>query len=151
MNGLRPLSADGYGVKKRRVHGSTIKVEFRHLDNAYVMDLRALPAAEYGIKGYSFYVEAGRAYQADTYRLVREPENPEDRWAIAVFNIERKVGYVSHAKATQYAPLLDELPAEVFVVGGVVRERGKMLLLMPKLPELRQLVRRHAISASSPQ
>src|SRR4051812_18826099 len=149
LAGLRPTSPDQYGVKVLRSHGTTIKIEFREFDDALFLDLRSLPTAQYGIKGYSFYAAAGRWVEADSYRLVREPQNPEDRWAIAVFNVERKVGYVSHSNAVKYAPLLDELPAEVFVVGGVVRERGKMLLLLPKLPDLRRLVKQQTASGAS--
>jgi len=44
--------------------------------------------------------------------LVREPENPYDRNAVAVYMRGQQVGHLSRNDASQYAPILDDLSAK---------------------------------------
>lgn len=130
-----------FGIRKVRRQGATITLETRDFSKSTTRDLRDLPASEFGIQGYSFYVEAKSEQINDVYRLVREPANKHDSNAIAVFNGPRKIGFVSATKAASYAPLLDSISADTFLIGGVVRDRGKMLLLLPSLPALRKVLK----------
>lgn len=76
--------------------------------------------------GYTVEVVGESHYQADleaiaggkwedpcdmevTAYLIREPDNPYDRNAIAVYIQGHKVGYIGRGDAEDYAPILDEL------------------------------------------
>lgn len=59
--------------------------------------------------------------QAIAY-LVREPDNPFDRNAVAVYILGQKVGHLSRDDAEEYAPLLDELWEKEMVQGCCVAQ-----------------------------
>lgn len=61
--------------------------------------------------GESYWVkpETVAALSVDHFIIVREPRNKHDANALAVYGGGRKVGYVSAARASTYAPLLDAL------------------------------------------
>lgn len=61
--------------------------------------------------GDSYWVkpETVAALSVDHFIVVREPRNKHDANALAVYADGRKVGYVSAARASTYAPLLDAL------------------------------------------
>lgn len=89
------------------------KVAVAELDEASlrVLDLRDVAYGRHRIVGSANYVtddERG-VYGGKSYLLVREPDNPHDGNAVAVYGRKRKVGYLSAAKAAGLASLLDGL------------------------------------------
>ncbi|WP_156794807.1 HIRAN domain-containing protein [Curtobacterium sp. BH-2-1-1] len=89
-------------------------------DFADALDLRQLSAGRHRVKGTFAYVPAGRRRDVGgiEYWLVREPSNPHDSNAVAVWDTTRKVGYISAAKASLLAPELDRVNAPAFRVNG---------------------------------
>jgi hypothetical protein len=105
-----------------------------------VRDLRGLPSVQAGVQGTSYHVpNSAASYAIEEYVLVREPRNRHDANAIAVYADGRKFGYVSATKAASLAPHFDRLGITAAVVGGLVRSRGKALMLLPKIEAMRQL------------
>jgi hypothetical protein len=99
-----------------------------------------LPSVQAGVQGTGYYVPYSAAsYTIEEYVLVREPQNRHDTNAIAVYADGRKFGYVSATKAASLAPHFDRLAIHAAVVGGVVRSKGKALMLLPKVEAMRQL------------
>jgi hypothetical protein len=117
----------------------------RDIDPSQIADLRDLPSIRTRVKGSAFVVsDANRERFGGTeYELRREPTNPHDSHAVAVYGQGRKVGYISAAKAASVAPLLDALPEVAFVVGGAGVESNSIRLWVdvPSIPALRQYVK----------
>jgi hypothetical protein len=110
--------------------------------NLRVSDLRGLPSTDLRVVGSSYWIsyEERERLASDRYYLVREPENEHDANAVAVYSMGRKVGHLSAVKAEAYAPLLDRLGADAFLVGGTSREgKSALVILVPRVPELRRL------------
>jgi hypothetical protein len=105
------------------------------------IDLRALASQRLRIVGVANYLsERDRGvFGGDEYQLVREPENPHDGNAVAVYGRGRKVGYLSAAKAASLAPHLDRLGEAAFTVGGtsVTETSTRLWVDLPRVPELR--------------
>ena len=82
-------------------------------------------------------------YGGTEYALVREPNNPHDSDAVAVYGKGRKVGYLSAAKAAAVAPSLDAMGAGAYRVGGTSVQGNSIRLWVdvPKVPGLREFVR----------
>lgn len=86
-------------------------------------------------------------YLGTEYLLVREPDNPADRFAIAVYGNRRRVGYVSAKRAALLAPLLDSVEADAFAVAGATTRAHADAALrawvdLPRVPALRAHLRR---------
>lgn len=115
------------------------------MDAANVADLRGLPSARYRIKGSSFVVSDSNRerFGGSEYHLVREPKNRHDACAVAIYGQGHKVGYVSASKAAALAPLLDQLPEDVFLVGGngVISNSIRLWVDLPTLSEFRKYVK----------
>lgn len=107
-----------------------------------VLDLRELPSSRFRIVGSAYWVtDAGRhKHGSDEYLLVREPRNRWDTNAVAVYGKERKVGYLTEAKAAALAPILDGLPYDAFRVGGAAPSGNSITTWVdiPALPKLRK-------------
>lgn len=107
-----------------------------------VLDLRELPSSRFRIVGSAYWVtDIGRhKHGSDAYLLVREPRNRWDTNAIAVYGMERKVGYLTEAKAAALAPILDGLPYDAFRVGGAAPSGNSITMWVdiPALPKLRK-------------
>ena len=84
-----------------------------------------------------------RALRAGWFVLKREPQNPYDVNAVAVYLDCRKVGYLSAAKAKALSPLLAAIPADGYEVSGEVRNRTAYVAL-PTPSALRLFVGRSA-------
>lgn len=83
---------------------------------------------------------AARATSFLRARLVREPSNPSDSGAILVVAAGESVGYIERELAAGYAPVLDELGAEIgcwLGIGG-----GQPFVSLPTLDALRDRARR---------
>ncbi|NNC14104.1 hypothetical protein HII28_19815 [Planctomonas sp. JC2975] len=82
--------------------------------------------------------DSERAKLADReFLLRREPDNPADRNAIAVFSHERKLGYVPAVEAHQLSPLLDKFATvDGFVVDGATQDDDNEMSFFVDLPEL---------------
>lgn len=117
-----------------------------------IIDLRDLESTRMRVKGTSHYIpDAQRRYAGSReYRLVREPDNSHDSEAVAVIATDgRKVGYVSANRGALMAPLLDQIPADGYLVTGVSASEHSTALRvdLPLIPELREFVKaRTAIS-----
>lgn len=113
-----------------------------HLDVATLtkVDLTTLDAMGARIVGQSHWLDHGdrSQFHGATYLLVREPHNPHDENAIAVYGRDRKVGYVSAGRAKQLAPLLDRIGVEAFVVLSGKSEGSKHEVMLPRVPSLRE-------------
>lgn len=75
--------------------------------------------------------------------MVREPKNEWDANAVAVYGKGRKVGHLTEAKATAFAPILDELPFDAYWVGGAPPADNsiRMWVDLPAIPKLRTFVK----------
>ncbi|UAJ78364.1 hypothetical protein IT072_13965 [Leifsonia sp. ZF2019] len=125
-----------------------VKVETVDYSQLRVRDLTHLPAKRLRIRGsYAYLTSNSREmYGATEYLLIREPRNRHDASAIAIYGRQRKVGYVSAAKAASMAPLLDEFTdCDGFVVKGASTSDTSIRLWvdLPSLPELRAYVKRN--------
>jgi len=121
-----------------------VTVVERDFTRARLIDLRSLPAMDLRAVGtaYCLGYEERDEYAADEYLLVREPDNPHDSDAVAVYSRGRRVGWLSAVKAEKYAPLLDVFGADAYRVGGTTREgKTATVILLPTLPALRAHVR----------
>jgi hypothetical protein len=112
-----------------------------HVDELDIMDLRSVEARRFRIVG-SAYVCSDRdrkVYGGTQYLLVREPGNPVDGNAVAVYGKGRQLGYTSTTKAGGLAPLLDKLGADAYLVGGAAASEAsiKIWVDLPTLPALR--------------
>lgn len=139
----QPVVHPEFGIRKVQRQGMTVTIETRDFSKSRTVDLRHLPASDFGIQGYSYYVDNKWEQMDDVYRLVREPLNRHDANAIAVFSGPRKIGFVSASKAANYASILDAIVGDSFFVGGVERDRGKMVLQLPQVSALREFAKRH--------
>lgn len=106
------------------------------------------------IHGTSYWVsdEDRRQYGGRTYVLLREPKNPHDPNAVAVYGRGRKVGYVSAGRAAAIAPILDQIGADAYRVSGegVSRNSLRLWVGVPKVDGLRRLASGRA-SAENPK
>ena len=106
------------------------------------IDLRSLASRRLRIVGVANYLRDRERslFGGVEYRLVREPENVYDANAVAVYGQERKVGYLSAAKAASLAPLLDRLGEAAFAVSGcgVTEASARLWVDLPRVPELRK-------------
>ena len=105
------------------------------------IDLRSLASRRLRIVGVANYLHDRERslFGGVEYRLVREPKNVYDANAVAVHGQERKVGYLSAAKAASLAPLLDRLGEAAFAVSGcgVTEASARLWVDLPRVPELR--------------
>lgn len=108
-----------------------------------IVDLTRLESTRTRIKGSSHVIsDSGRARSGGSeYLLMREPGNPHDANAVAVYGGGRKVGYLSAARAASTAPLLDQIGADAFRVTGTGVSRNSVMLWVdaPKIAELRKM------------
>lgn len=108
-------------------------------------DLRELESTRVRVKGTAAYVPGHlREHVGGTeYLLRREPDNPYDTNAIAVYWEGQKVGHVSAVKAAAMAPLLDVLGDTDYLVSGMgaYTRSTRLWVDLPKLPALRAYVR----------
>lgn len=121
------------------VEVKAIRWEYKLAD---MLDLRALDAVDGRIRGQFGYLEEDerKQYQTKTYILRRDPENPHDPNAIAVYTKHRQIGYVSAGRAEKLAPLLDQIGAEGYLVNsGAKTDTVVTKILLPKIPALRKL------------
>lgn len=108
-----------------------------------LLDLRHLDSVPLKLRGISHYVsERGRAQFGDSELVLkREPTNPHDAIAIAVYGKGRKLGHVSAARAAQLTPMLDRLGYDGYLVDGIVEQvPGRMTqlhVMLPRVPVLR--------------
>ena len=113
-----------------------------------VRDLTSLDSKRLRIRGtYAYVPDSKRSEFGGTeYLLVREPTNAHDASAIAVYGRQRKIGYVSAAKAAGLTPLLDQCTdCDGFVVTGTSTSDTSIRLWvdLPTLPALRAYVQRN--------
>jgi HIRAN domain len=134
--------ADMKAKSPRSSGGPRVKVETVKPESLSQCDLRSLSSVRARIKGSANWVtESGRSKFGGTeYLLVREPTNKADSSAVAIYGKGRKVGYVSAAKAAAFAPLLDSMPEDAFVVGGTstVENSIRLWVDLPTMPALRE-------------
>jgi hypothetical protein len=128
---------------EERARVRVAKVDFAKLR---VVDLTGLDSIRTRIRGsmYAITDAERRRYSGSDYLLIREPDNPADSNAVAVYGRGRRVGYVSTAKAAMLAPLLDGLDGDAFKVGGAgTGEVGNSRLWvdLPKVDALRAFVK----------
>ncbi|SDS10959.1 hypothetical protein SAMN04489860_0814 [Paraoerskovia marina] len=73
------------------------------------------------------------------YLVVREPADVDAVSTLAVFDGERKIGYLSPAKADLLVPLLDSMPADAFRIAGDpdVAKPEQFWAFIPRVPALR--------------
>lgn len=121
-------------------------------DSEKVLDLRGVESTRMRVKGTSYYIpDSGRRYAGSReYWLIREPDNPHDELAIAVVASDgRKVGYVSANRAALMSPILDQLPAEAYLVAGTSASEHSTALRvdLPRLPALRTFVKQRRTGA----
>jgi len=149
MKGQRPTEADA-GDGSARVVVETVGAPRAAaarrradllVDQLDMMDLRSVEARRFRIVG-STYVCSDRdrkVYGGTQYLLVREPDNPIDGNAVAVYGKGRQPGYTSTTKAGGLAPLLDKLGADTYLVGGAAASEAsiKLWVDLPTLPALR--------------
>lgn len=135
--------ADMDAKSKARSSEPRIKVSRLEAESLQVRDLRQLTSKRVRIVGSSNWViDAERSkYGGSEYLLVREPKNEYDPNAVAVYGKGRKVGYVSAAKAASFAPILDSLPEDAFLVSGTSTVEGSLRLWvdLPSVPALRKM------------
>jgi len=109
------------------------------------LDLRGIPSVRIRVKGIANWVDwdERREFGGVGYLLVREPANPYDPNAVAVYGNGRKVGYVSAKRASILAPVLDALPYDAFTVAGAAPNdhSAGMWVDLPKAAELRAFVK----------
>lgn len=113
-----------------------------------VRDLTGLDAKRLRIRGTYAYIPDTRRVEfgGTEYLLMREPRNTHDSSAIAIYGHQRKVGYVSAAKAAALAPLLDQLDdCDGFVVRAASTSDSSIRLWvdLPTLPALRDYLNRN--------
>ena len=94
------------------------------------------------MKGTFAYIPAGRRRDVGgkEYYLVREPTNSYDPNAVAVWDLSRKVGYISAAKARLLAPELDRVNATAYRVNGEPpAEKIALYVQIPHIKGIRAL------------
>lgn len=103
-----------------------------------LVDLRDEAERSFRVVGSSHWVpqDVVWQYQLNVFFLHREPDNPYDENAIAVYGGERKFGYLSAGAAAQYAPLLDQIGAD-FIVARDNKDLARMWFRLPRVPVLR--------------
>jgi len=110
-----------------------------------IIDLRSLDYVRTRIKGTANYLNDGdrAVYGGTEYVLVREPKNPNDADAVAIYGNERKVGYVSAAKAASMSSVLDGISADAFRVSGtsVIDHSIVLWVDLPRISALRVFAR----------
>lgn len=135
-------------IGERRDRAATPREKRKTIDRdgMTLLDLRHIESTPLKLRGVSHYVSApGRAqFGGEELVLVREPHNPHDSFAIAVYGSGRKLGHVSANRALSLTPLLDKLPFDGFLVGGNVELREgripQLSVLLPRVPLLRAFV-----------
>lgn len=87
---------------------------------------------------------------SDVYELQVEQEAGDAAAAVAVFAGERKVGYLSAAKASTLVPLLETLPGNRYLVAGEtdVVKPGQLGVLIPRVPALRAFTKSLLVDAA---
>ncbi len=117
-------------------------------DDMRLLDLRHLEATPLKLRGIAHYVsDRGRAQHGGSELILkREPENPHDSFAIAVYGMTgRKLGHVSASRAAQLTPLLDRLGYDGYIVGGIVEQVpgriAQLHAMLPRVPLLRAWVK----------
>lgn len=120
-----------------------VKVARLEPESLNVCDLRQLANKRVRIVGSSNWVSDAELseYGGSEYLLVREPNNEYDASAVAIYGKFRKVGYVSAAKAASFAPILDALPEDAFLVSGTSTVEGSLRLWvdLPSVPALLEM------------
>lgn len=108
-----------------------------------IIDLTSLPSVRTRVKGSAYSVTDAerRKYGGTEYFLVREPENPTDPRAVAVYGSGHRVGYLSQARAASTSPLLAELQGDAFQVSGTGTTANSIVLWVdvPTVGSLRNL------------
>jgi hypothetical protein len=139
--------------RREEALANPVKAESVDPTSLSVLDLREIPSVRMRIKGSANWVtdKQREKFGGTEYLLVREPKNRHDESAIAVHGKGRKVGYVSAAKAAALAPLLDPLPFDAFLVGGmsVIENSIRLWVDIPKVVELRQFLKARDVAPRS--
>lgn len=113
------------------------------VDDMRLLDLRHLDATPLKLRGVSHYVsEAGRSKHGNSELVLkREPSNPHDSFAVAVYGSGRKLGHVSASRAALLTPLLDQLAFDGYIVAGIVEQvpgrTTQLHVMLPRVPLLR--------------
>lgn len=136
-------------INERRDRASAPRVSRKvvAVDDMRLLDLRHLDATPLKLRGVSHYVsEAGRSkHGSSELVLKREPSNPHDAFAVAVYGSGRKLGHVSASRAALLTPLLDQLAFDGYIVAGIVEQvPGRMTqlhVMLPRVPLLRAWVK----------
>lgn len=130
---------------KPRADTEQVKKRTRTVDPDRIHDLRHLDSIRLRIRGsFGSVTDAERKrYGGREYLLIREPDNAHDSNAVAVYGGDRRVGYVTAARASSIAPLLDLLDADAFRVtgAGVDSTSIRLWVNVPKVPALREHVK----------
>lgn len=112
-----------------------------------VADLREVDSIRARIKGVGHWItdKERDTFGGTHYLLVREPTNEHDANAIAIYGRGRKVGYVSSAKASALASILDSLPFDAFRVAGAstIEHSTRLWADIPRIPALRAFAKGH--------
>lgn len=130
-------------VEQEQEEDEPISVETISTRGWHIIDLSSLESMRMRIRGTSYYVtdDDRMRYGGTNYLLVREPDNPFDAEAIAVYGGTRKLGHVSAAKAARLAPLLDQLGADAYKVSGALEQGRYTRVDVPLIPALRAFVK----------
>jgi len=121
-------------------------LSLRAHDHAALPDLRGLDSSRARVEGTQYLAhDRERLHAGDRmYVLRREPRNRRDASAIAVYARGRGVGYVSPARASDIAPMLDRLGGAA-VVNGLGSDAGstRLWVELPAPDALDEFVREY--------
>lgn len=133
-----PVHAELDAIRAREVidasaerTGFRTKTRTLNFDPATVADLRPLGGKSWKAVGAGNCLSDRErdALQSGWFVLRREPDNPYDANAVAVYLDCRKVGYLTAAKAKTYSPILAAIEAQGFEVDGQIVGRSAHIQL----------------------
>jgi hypothetical protein len=110
-----------------------VKTATRSFNPGRVADLRGLGGVLWKVVGMSYWLQDGErdSLRVGWFVLHREPGNPHDKNAVAVYLDCRKIGYLTVAKAKTYSPILASISAEAYEVAGQIDGRDALVRLPP--------------------
>lgn len=115
-----------------------VKVErMRFESGADITWPESLGVIDSRVKGTAYYVTSHELAPRGTCRLVAEPENEYDRYAVAVYIGERKVGHVTASRCRAISELLGRLPGPI-AVSCRMTGQNRYWISLPSAPGLRR-------------
>ncbi|MDN4479914.1 HIRAN domain-containing protein [Demequina muriae] len=140
---LDAIRAREAGAERDRRSGWRERTRTLDIDPERVVDLRPLGGTPWKVVGAGHWLSDRERdlLRPGWFVLHREPENPYDSDAVAVYLDCRKIGYLTKAKAKAHSPILATFPADGFEVDATISGRN-VLVTLPQPSVLRRFANR---------